>query len=160
MRFARLAALGGGIAALTAGIAFAQVPQYGPNVTIEQARKMVAAGVVEAKKNNWPVAIAVVDTAGQLVAFERLDQTQTASTMIAQDKAVSAAMLRRPTKVIQDALAAGGAGVRFLGLRYASPVEGGIPITVDGKIVGGIGVSGVTSEQDGMVAAAGLAGLK
>ena len=160
MRFARLAALGGGIAALTAGFAFAQVPQYGPNVTIEQARKLVAAGVVEAKKNNWPVAIAVVDTAGQLVAFERLDQTQTASTMIAQDKAVSAAMLRRPTKVIQDALAAGGAGVRFLGLRYASPVEGGIPITVDGKIVGGIGVSGVTSEQDGMVAAAGLAALK
>lgn len=159
MRIARMAALGG-IAAFTAATAFAQVPQYGPNVTIEQARKMIAAGVVEAKKNNWPVAIAVVDTAGQLVAFERLDQTQTASTMISQDKAVSAAMLRRPTKVIQDALAAGGAGMRFLGLRYASPVEGGIPITVDGKIVGGIGVSGVTSEQDGMVAAAGLAALK
>ncbi|APV52576.1 hypothetical protein BWI17_20695 [Betaproteobacteria bacterium GR16-43] len=155
-----MAATLGGIAALATGFAFAQVLQYGPNVTIEQARKMVAAGAAEARKNNWPVAIAVVDTAGQLVAFERLDQTQTASTLISQDKAVSSAMLRRPTKVLQDGLAAGGAGLRFLAIRHAMPVEGGLPIVVDGKIVGGIGVSGVTSEQDGMVAAAGLAALK
>lgn len=160
MRFARMAAAFGGIAALATGFAFAQVPQYGPNVSIEQARKMVAAAAAEARKNNWPVAIAVVDTAGQLVAFERLDQTQTASTLISQDKAVSAAMLRRPTKVLQDGMAAGGAGLRFLALRHATPIEGGIPIVVDGKILGGIGVSGVTSEQDGMVAAAGLAALK
>jgi uncharacterized protein GlcG (DUF336 family) len=160
MRIARLAALGGGIAALAAGFAFAQVPQYGPNVTLEQARKAIAAGGVEARKNNWPVAIAVVDTAGMLVAFEKIDGTQNGSVMIAQDKAVSAAMLRRPTKVIQDALAAGGAGVRFLGLRYASPVEGGLPLTVDGKIIGAIGVSGVTSEQDGIVANAGVGALK
>jgi uncharacterized protein GlcG (DUF336 family) len=80
--------------------------------------------------------------------------------MIAQDKAVSAAMLRRPTKVIQDALAAGGAGLRFLGLRYASPVEGGLPILIDGKIVGGIGVSGMASDQDGVVAKAGTDALK
>jgi uncharacterized protein GlcG (DUF336 family) len=79
--------------------------------------------------------------------------------MIAQDKAVSAAMLRRPTKVIQDAVAAGGAGIRFLGLRYASPVEGGLPILVDGKIVGGIGVSGMASDQDGVCAKAGTDAL-
>jgi len=140
---------------LAASVAFAQVPQYGPNVTLDQAKKAVAAGAAEAKKNNWPVAIAIVDTAGMLVAFEKIDGTQNGSVMIAQDKAVSAAMLRRPTKVIQDAVAGGGAGVRFLGLRYASPVEGGLPLIVDGKVIGAIGVSGVTSEQDGMVAKAG-----
>ena len=160
MRFARVAALGGGIAAFAAGIAFAQVPQYGSNVTIEQARKAIAASAVEARKNNWPVAIAVVDTAGMLVAFEKMDGTQNGSVMIAQDKAVSAAMLRRPTKVLQDALAAGGVGVRVLSLRYAIPIEGGVPITVDGKIIGAVGVSGVTSDQDGVVAGAGVAALK
>ena len=143
-----------------ASIAFAQVPQYGPNVTLDQAKKIVAAGQAEAKKNNWPVAIAVVDNAGMLVAFEKIDNTQNGSVMVAQDKAVSAAMLRRPTKVIQDAVAGGGAGVRFLGLRYASPVEGGLPIMIDGKVAGAVGVSGVTSEQDGQVAKAGLDGLK
>jgi glc operon protein GlcG len=160
MDIRKFAALAAGAAALAAGIAQAQVPQYGPNVTLEQARKLIAAGHVEARKNNWPVAIAIVDTAGMLVAFEKNDGTQNGSVLIAQDKAVSAAMLRRPTKAIQDGLAAGGAGLRFLALRYASPIEGGVPITVDGKIIGGIGVSGVTSEQDGIVAAAGLAGLK
>ena len=79
--------------------------------------------------------------------------------MIAQDKAVSAAMLRRPTKVIQDAVAAGGAGIRFLGLRHASPVEGGLPLMVDGKVVGGIGVSGMASDQDGVSAKAGVDAL-
>jgi glc operon protein GlcG len=160
MNIRKMAVLAAGAAAFAAGIAQAQVPQYGPNVTLEQARKLIAAGNAEARKNSWPVAITIVDTAGMLVAFEKMDGTQSGSVMISQDKAVSAAMLRRPTKVIQDAVAGGGAGVRFLGLRYASPVEGGVPITVDGKIIGGIGVSGVTSEQDGMVAAAGLAGLK
>jgi len=143
------------VLSLVATAAMSQVPQYGPNVTLDQARKAIEAGKAEAKKNNWPVAIAIVDTAGMLVAFEKIDGTQNGSVMIAQDKAVSAAMLRRPTKVIQDAVAGGGAGVRFLGLRYASPVEGGLPLVVDGKVIGAIGVSGVTSDQDGMVAKAG-----
>ena len=160
MDIRKMAALAAGAAAFAAGVAQAQVPQYGPNVTLEQARKLIASGAAEARKNSWPVAITIVDTAGMLVAFEKMDGTQSGSVMISQDKAVSAAMLRRPTKVIQEAVAGGGAGVRFLGLRYASPVEGGVPITVDGKIIGAIGVSGVTSEQDGMVAAAGIAGLK
>lgn len=136
--------------------AMAQVPQYGANVNLEQARKLVAAAVADSRRQNLPMAIAVVDTAGQLVAFERMDNTQTASTGIAQDKASSAAMYRRPTKAFQDVLAAGGVGLRVLTLRGANTVEGGLPIVVDGKIIGGIGVSGGTSEQDGVVAKAAL----
>ncbi len=154
------AAIIGSALAFAAALAQAQVPQYGSNITLDQARKVAAAADAEARKNGWPVAIAVVDTAGQMVYFQRHDNTQTASITVAEDKAVSAAMYRRSTKVFQDGLAAGGAGMRLLGLRGASPVEGGLVITVDGKIVGGIGVSGVTAEQDGQVAAAGLSGLK
>ena len=141
---------------LAAGGAQAQVPVYGPNVTLEQARKAVAAAQAEARKNNWPVAIAVVDTAGMLVAYERMDNTQTASVQVAQDKAISAAIYRRSTKVFQDMVAGAGAGTRALNLRGASSVEGGLPLVVDGKIVGGIGVSGVNSDQDGVAAKAGV----
>jgi uncharacterized protein GlcG (DUF336 family) len=143
-----------------ASLANAQVPQYGTNVNLEQAKKVVAGAEANARSQNLPMAIAVVDNAGQLVAFVRMDNTQTASTVIAQEKAVSAATLRRPTKVLQDGLAQGGANLRFLALHNAIPIEGGIPITVDGKIIGGVGVSGGSSEQDGVVAAAGLAALK
>jgi uncharacterized protein GlcG (DUF336 family) len=153
-------ALAASALSLVATVAVAQVPQYGPNVTLDQARKAIAAGQAEAKKNNWPVAIAVVDNAGMLVAFEKLDGTQTGSVQVAQDKAVSAAMFRRPTKAFQDVLAGGGAGLRILNLRNASSVEGGLPLTVDGKIIGGIGVSGVNADQDGVVAKAGLDGMK
>ena len=146
-------------ACLAATQAIAQVPQYGNNVSLEQARKAMSAAQAECKQRGWPMAIAIVDNAGQLVAFEKNDNTQNASGMIAQDKAVSAAMLRRSTKVIQDAVAGGGAGTRFLGLRYASPIEGGVPLVVDGKIVGGIGVSGMASDQDGVIAKAGADAL-
>ena len=108
---------------------------------------------------NIPMAVAIVDTAGQLVAFDRMDNTQTASVAVAQDKAVSAAMYRRPTKVFQDVLAAGGVGLRVLTLRGANAVEGGLPITVDGKIIGAVGVSGGSSDQDGVVAKGGLDAL-
>jgi len=140
----------------TAFAAHAQVPQYGPNVTYDQARKALAGAIADARRQNLPMAVAVVDTAGQLVAFERMDNTQTASTLVAQDKAVSAAMYRRSTKVFQDLVAGGGIGMRVLTLRGASTVEGGLPLTVDGKIIGAIGVSGASSEQDGVVAKAGL----
>jgi glc operon protein GlcG len=143
-----------------ASLAQAQVPQYGPNVTHEAARKALAGAIAEARKQNLPMAVAVVDTAGMLVAFERMDNTQTGSIAVAQDKASSAAMYRRPTKAFQDVLAAGGAGLRVLTLRGANAVEGGLPIVVDGRIVGAIGVSGGSAEQDGVVAKAGLDGLK
>ncbi len=153
-----LASLAAGLALCgLAASALAQVPQYGANVTHEQARKALAAAIADVRKQNLPpMAVAVVDTAGQLVAFERMDNTQTGSTLVAQDKAVSAAMFRRPTKVFQDVLAGGGVGLRILMLRGANAVEGGLPLVVDGKIIGGIGVSGGSSEQDGVVAKAGV----
>ena len=138
-----------------ASAAQAQVPQYGANVNLEQARKVIAAAVVDSRRQNLPMAITVVDTAGQLVAFERMDNTQTASIGVSQDKAVSAAMYRRPTKAFQDVLAAGGVGLRVLTLRGANAVEGGLPLIIDGKIIGAVGVSGGTSDQDGVVAKAG-----
>ncbi len=148
------------LCALTCVAQAQTVPQYGPNVTHEQARKAIAAAVADARKQSLPMAIAVVDTAGQLVAFERMDNTQTGSVAVSQDKAVSAAMFRRPTKVFQDVVAAGGAGLRILTLRGANAIEGGVPLAVDGKIIGAIGVSGGSAEQDGVVAKAGVDGMK
>jgi glc operon protein GlcG len=148
------------MAATLASATHAQVPQYGTPIDLEQARKAIAAAQTEAKKNSWPVAIAVVDQHGLLVAFEKMDNTQTGSVQIAIDKAASAAMYRRSTKVFQDAVAGGGAGLRALNLRGASTVEGGLPISIDGKIIGAIGVSGVTADQDGMVAKAGADAFK
>lgn len=137
----------------------AQVPQYGAEITLEQAKKAIAAGQDEARKNGWPVAIAIVDNHGFLVAFEKMDNTQTASVQVSIDKALSAAMYRRSTKAFQDAVAGGGAGLRALNLRGASAVEGGLPIVMGGKIVGGVGVSGVAADQDGMVAKAAASAL-
>jgi glc operon protein GlcG len=137
----------------------AQVPQYGTEINLEQAKKAIAAGQEEARKNSWPVAIAVVDNHGFLVAFEKMDNTQTASVQVSIDKAISSAMYRRPTKAFQDGVAGGGAGLRALNLRGASVVEGGLPIIVGGRIVGGVGVSGVNADQDGMVAKAAASAL-
>ena len=136
-------------------IAQAQVPQYGANVTAEQARKAVVGAAAEAKKINVPMAITVVNTSGMLVSFELMDNTQYGSIAVSNDKASSAALYRRPTKVFQDALAGGGAGLRVLTLRGANAVEGGIPLVLDGKIIGAIGISGGSAEQDGVVAKAG-----
>ena len=148
------------LAATLSFAAQAQVPQYGADLNLEQAKTAVAAAQAEAKKNNWPVAVAIVDTHGALVAYEKMDNTQTASIQVAIDKAASAAMYRRPTKAFQDALAGGGAGLRVLNLRGASTVEGGLPIIVNGKIIGAIGVSGVNADQDGVAAKAGADAIK
>ena len=141
------------------GVAQAQVPQYGPNINLEQARAALAGAVADARRQNLPMAVAVVDNAGMLVAFERMDNTQTASVEVAKDKASSAAMYRRSTKAFQDALAAAGPGLRILTFRGAIAAEGGLPMLIDGKIVGGIGVSGGSGEQDGAVAKAGIDAL-
>lgn len=137
-----------------------QAQSYGPSVNLAQAKTALAAAEAEAAAQNWAVAIAIVDTAGNLVAFIKRDDTQTASVDVAQAKARSAAIYKRPTKAFQDTLAAGGVGLRVLSLPGANAAEGGVPLLVDGVIVGAIGVSGVTSEQDGMVAAAGAAALQ
>jgi glc operon protein GlcG len=133
---------------------------YGSSITAETAKQLAAPALAEARKNNWTMAVAVVDPNGDLVYFEKMDHTQNGSVDVAIAKARSAARFKRPTKAFQDALAAGGEGLRVLALQGAVPVEGGVPIVVEGKIVGAIGASGGTSQQDGVVAAAGLAALK
>jgi len=133
---------------------------YGPAITLDNARKAAAPAVAEARKNSWMMAVAVVDPAGELVYFEKMDGTQNGSVTVAIAKARSAALFKRPTKAFQDTLAAGGDGLRILRLENAVPVEGGIPLIMDGKIVGAIGLSGGTSQQDGQCAQAGAAALK
>ena len=130
-------------------------PQPYGAITLTVGKKAAAPALAEASRNNWAMAVAVVDGAGDLVYFERMDATQSGSVVVAIDKARSAARFKRPTKVFQDMLAAGGEGWRVLGLQGAVPVEGGVPIVIDGKIVGAIGVSGGTSPQDGQCARAG-----
>src|SRR5438034_5327781 len=127
---------------------------YGAPIGIEDAKKAAAPAVAHARKNEWAMAVAIVDAAGHLVYFERMDGTQIGSVRVAIDKARSAALFKRPTKTFQDTLAAGGDGLRVLRLRDAVPIEGGLPIVVDGRIVGAIGVSGGTSAQDGECAKA------
>jgi len=143
--------------AIFATAASAQAPSYGASVNLEQAKKIAAGGIAEARKNNWPIAIAIVDNHGFLVYFEKMDDTQTASVQIALDKAKSASMFRRPTRAFEDGMAKGR--IALLGLTGATPITGGVPIVVGGKILGGVGVSGVTSDQDEQVAKAGLSGM-
>jgi len=128
---------------------------YGPPISLDNAKKAAAAAMAEARKNNWNMAVAIVDPDGVLVYYEKMDNTQTGSANVAINKARSAALFKRPSKAFQDALAAGGAGLRVLGLEGAVPVEGGIPILLGDKIVGAIGVSGANSDQDGQCAKAG-----
>jgi glc operon protein GlcG len=132
---------------------------YGPTITSEQARRVATAAVAEARKNQWTMAVAVVDAAGDLVVFEKMDQTQVGSVEVAIAKARSAARFKRSTKVFQDGLAAGGEGLRILAIAGAVPVEGGLPLLFNGAVIGAVGVSGGTSQQDGLVASAGAAAL-
>jgi glc operon protein GlcG len=145
----------------TAASASAQAPppQYGVPITLEQAKKVMAGAEAEATKNKWPVVIAILDSGGQLVMLHRLDNAQWGSIEIAKEKARSAVALRRPTKALQDLIAQGGANLRLLNIGY-SVLEGGIPIMADGKIIGAIGVSGVTSQQDAQIGQAGIDAMK
>jgi glc operon protein GlcG len=130
------------------------MPSYGSPITTDQAKKVASVALAEARANNWTMAAAVVDPAGILVYFEKIDDTQHASCQIAIDKARSAAMFKRPTKTFQDSVERGGIGLRVMMLRGAMPVEGGVPLVVNGLIVGGLGISGGTAEQDGQCAKA------
>jgi|SRR5579862_2313044 len=133
--------------------------KYGLPITLEQAKSVAAAAIAEARANDWTMAVAVVDPAGLLVYFEKMDDTQLGSVTVAQLKARSATLFKRPTKVLQEALAAGGDGLRVLKLEGSLPIEGGIPLVVAGAIVGAIGLSGGTSAQDGQCAQAGVVAL-
>jgi glc operon protein GlcG len=127
---------------------------YGAPIGVEAARKAAAAAIAEAKGNGWTVAAAIVDPGGTLVYFERIDGTQNGSSEVAQQKARTSAAFKRPSKLLEDAVTSGKS--QFLKLPGALPIEGGLPLLVDGKVVGAIGVSGATSQQDGVCARAGV----
>jgi glc operon protein GlcG len=134
-------------------------PEYGPPITSEQAKAVAAAAVAEAKKNNWRMAFAIVGPAAELVYFERMDGTQLASTDISQGKARTAVMFRRPSKAFADQFAAGNTAFTTFPERPVAS-EGGVPIVVNGRIIGAIGASGGTGQQDGMAATAGASAAK
>jgi len=160
MKMKRVFAFVIGLVALTAATAGAQAPppEYGPPVTYEQAKKIMAGAEAEALKNKWPVVITILDSGGQIVMVHRLDNAQWGSVNIALEKAKSSVATRRETKVFQDLVAQGGANLRLLTIGY-SVLEGGVPIIVGGKIIGAVGVSGVTSQQDAQIAKAGVDAL-
>jgi uncharacterized protein GlcG (DUF336 family) len=147
---------------LTASPVAAQTapPPYGPPIGLENARKVMNAAEAEATSNKWSVVIAILDSGGNLVMLHRGDDVQLSSIEIAQGKAKTALMFKRPTKVLDDAISSGGPGLRFLALRDIVPLEGGLPIVVDGKVVGAIGVSGVLSAQDTQIGRAGIDAVK
>ena len=143
--------------------AFAQQPapkpDYGAPITNEQAKAAAGAALAEAKKNNWRMAISIVGPAGDLVYFEKMDGVQLASIEISQGKARTAVRFRVPSKVFADQYAAGNlVFTTFPEKPVAS--EGGIPIVVNDRIIGAIGVSGGTGQQDGAAANAGATAVK
>ena len=153
-----LSVLGAASLALVATSAAAQQrPDYGTPITTGQAKKVAAGVVAECMSNKWNIAVAVTDTAGGLVYFERMENTQTASLDIAILKARAASTYRRPTRAFADAIKKSGPAVMTLPGVVASP--GGVPIFVGGKVIGAVGVSGVTGDQDEQCAKAGIAGL-
>jgi glc operon protein GlcG len=127
-------------------------------ITLDGAKAILAAAEAEAAKNKWTVAIAVVDESGNLIAFHKIDDTQVGSVDIAIGKARTAARMKRPTKALEDAVA-GGRTV-MLAVEGITPLEGGVPVMLDGRVIGAVGVSGVTSQQDAQVAQAGAAALR
>lgn len=150
-----------GIVAL-AGVVFssgallaAEPLQYGPPLDLKTAKQVMAAAEAKAAEHGWPVVIAIVDSGAHLVLLQRLDGTQLGSLEIAQQKAITAAMFRKPTKFWEDRIAKGGVDLKLLKLN-GFPMEGGLPILRDGKVIGAIGVSGVTSTQDAEIGTAGL----
>ena len=144
--------------ALVAGGSAAQGrPSYGQEINLADAKSVAAGAIAEAKRNNWPVAIAIVDNHGFLVYFEKLDDTQSASVNVAIEKARTAAMFRRPSKAFETAVSKGRVAV--LGLSGAMPITGGVPIVREGKVIGACGASGVASEQDEQACEAGVKAL-
>jgi uncharacterized protein GlcG (DUF336 family) len=151
--------------AIWAGSALAQQPApmgsapYGAPISLDQAKRAMAAAELEAAKNSWQVAITIVDSGGNLVMFHKIDNAQLSAGTVSEGKARTALEFKRPSKALDDAIAAGGAGMRLLALKNITPLEGGLPVIVDGKIIGAIGVSGALSSQDAQVAKAGADAL-
>ena len=149
-------------ALLLAGFAAAPAPAAAQlldakAISLEAARRMMAAAEAEARKNGWNVSIAIVDAAGELILFQRLDEASPASVGISQAKARTAARFKRPTKAMEESVTQGR--IVMLAFEGVTPVEGGVPVTAGGKVIGAVGVSGVTSPQDAQVAQAAVAAL-
>ncbi len=132
---------------------------YGLPITLADARRVMAAAEAEAAGHGWPMVIAIVGSGGHLVMLHALDQAQHGSVPVAQGKAETAVNFRRPSKLFEDAVASGSLGLRLLGMHNLLPLDGGLPLIVDGHVVGAIGVSGMQSTHDAQVAAAGVAAL-
>jgi len=126
-------------------------------ITLDAAKKMVAAGEAEAVKNGWNVAITIVGANGELILFHKLDETQPGSIAVSQGKARTSALFKRPTKAMEEMIA--GGKTAFLAVEGIVPIQGGLPVVADGKVIGAVGVSGVTSAQDEQIATAALAAL-
>lgn len=134
---------------------------YGAPVSLDNAKKAAAAAMAEAVKNGWTMAFAIVDPDGTLIYYQKMDNTQLGSAVVSIDKARSAALFKRPTRAFEDLLGQGGQeAVRYLRMENVVPIEGGIPLVMDGKIVGAIGVSGGKSAQDAHCAQMGADALK
>ncbi|WP_266168939.1 GlcG/HbpS family heme-binding protein [Dyella subtropica] len=129
--------------------------KYGPPITLAEASRVMMAAEAEARRHDWPMAIAIVSSSGHLVMLHVLDDTQHGSVAVAQGKAETAVNFRRPSKVFEDAVREGGLGLRLLGMSNLLPLDGGLPLYHDGQVIGAIGVSGMQSTQDAQVAAAG-----
>ena len=127
-------------------------------ITLEAAKSMMAAGEAEARKNGWNVCIAIVDASGGLIMFQKLDDTQNGSIAVSQGKARTAALFKRPSRLLEEMIAQGKTA--FLSVEGIVPLQGGVPVTVDGKVIGAVGVSGVTSAQDEQVAIAAVSALQ
>src|SRR5262249_22327912 len=130
-------------------------PPYGAPITLEQAKRVMAAAELEAVKNSWVVAITILDSGGNMVMFHKGDNAQLSAVTTSVGKARTALEFKLPSKALDDAIAAGGAGMRLLALKDITPLQGGNLILVDGVIVGAIGVSGALSAQDDQIAKAG-----
>jgi len=134
-------------------------PPYGPPITLDQAKRVMAAAELEAAKNSWQVGITILDSGGNMVMFHKIDNAQLSAFATSEGKARTAIEFKLPSKALDDAIANGGAGMRLLALKDITPLQGGLLVEVDGKIVGAVGVSGALSAQDEQVAKAGADAL-
>ncbi len=127
-------------------------PPYGPAISLSEAKRVVARAEAEALARGWKVVVAVADSSAHLVMLHKMDDVHYAAIGVAQAKAICSVNFKRATKSFEDAVAAGGAGVRLLAIEGLCPLEGGIPLLRDGAVIGAVGVSGVASAEDGLIA--------
>jgi len=134
-------------------------PPYGPPLSLTDAKRIASAAEAVAGERGWPVVVAVYDSTGHLALLHRMDDAHLASVTVAQRKAETAIKYRRSTRTFEEGIEKGGVGVRAVTLPMVCAVDGGFPLLRDGRIVGAIGVSGMTPAQDAFVAQAGAAAL-